>query len=31
MRKKLRPYIEFNDEPHLIAPMEDYDLWMAFF
>lgn len=21
----------FTDEPHLIAPMEDHDLWMTFF
>ena len=23
--------VVFSDEPHLIAPMEDHDLWMAFF
>jgi methylmalonyl-CoA/ethylmalonyl-CoA epimerase len=23
--------VAFIDEPHLIAPMEDHDLWMAFF
>src|SRR3712207_5110104 len=23
--------VDFVDEPHLIAPMEDHDLWMAFF
>jgi methylmalonyl-CoA/ethylmalonyl-CoA epimerase len=23
--------VEFVGEPHLIAPMEDHDLWMAFF
>jgi len=23
--------VQFIDEPHLIAPMEDHDLWMAFF
>ena len=23
--------VSFIDEPHLIAPMEDHDLWMAFF
>ena len=23
--------VEFIDGPHLVAPMEDYDLWMAFF
>ena len=23
--------VQFVDEPHLIAPMEDHDLWMTFF
>ena len=23
--------VEFVDAPHLIAPMQDHDLWMAFF
>jgi methylmalonyl-CoA/ethylmalonyl-CoA epimerase len=23
--------VTFIDQPHLIAPMEDHDLWMAFF
>ena len=23
--------VSFIDDPHLIAPMEDHDLWMAFF
>lgn len=23
--------VEFVDPPHLVAPMEDHDLWMAFF
>jgi methylmalonyl-CoA/ethylmalonyl-CoA epimerase len=23
--------VAFIDQPHLIAPMEDHDLWMAFF
>ena len=23
--------VAFVDEPHLIAPMEDHDLWMSFF
>lgn len=23
--------VSFEDEPHLIAPMRDYDLWMVFF
>jgi len=23
--------VKFEDEPHLIAPMPDHDLWMAFF
>ena len=23
--------VKFVDEPHLIAPMEDHDLWMTFF
>jgi len=23
--------VEFIDEPHLIAPMQDHDLWMVFF
>jgi methylmalonyl-CoA/ethylmalonyl-CoA epimerase len=23
--------VEFVDEPHLIAPMPDHDLWMSFF
>ena len=23
--------VSFVDEPHLIAPMEDHDLWMTFF
>jgi methylmalonyl-CoA/ethylmalonyl-CoA epimerase len=23
--------VQFIDDPHLIAPMEDHDLWMAFF
>ena len=23
--------VQFTDEPHLIAPMEDHDLWMTFF
>lgn len=23
--------VEFHDEPHLIAPMPDHDLWMVFF
>jgi methylmalonyl-CoA/ethylmalonyl-CoA epimerase len=23
--------VTFIDEPHLIAPMEDHDLWMTFF
>ncbi len=23
--------VEFLDEPHLIARMDDHDLWMAFF
>jgi len=23
--------VAFNAKPHLIAPMEDHDLWMAFF
>ena len=23
--------VTFEDEPHLIAKMEDHDLWMAFF
>jgi methylmalonyl-CoA/ethylmalonyl-CoA epimerase len=23
--------VEFGDEPHLVAPMPDHDLWMAFF
>jgi methylmalonyl-CoA/ethylmalonyl-CoA epimerase len=23
--------VAFSDQPHLIAPMEDHDLWMAFF
>jgi methylmalonyl-CoA/ethylmalonyl-CoA epimerase len=23
--------VEFIDQPHLIAPMEDHDLWMTFF
>jgi methylmalonyl-CoA/ethylmalonyl-CoA epimerase len=23
--------VAFTDAPHLIAPMEDHDLWMAFF
>jgi methylmalonyl-CoA/ethylmalonyl-CoA epimerase len=23
--------VKFADEPHLVAPMEDHDLWMAFF
>lgn len=23
--------VEFSDAPHLVAPMEDHDLWMAFF
>ena len=23
--------VDFVDAPHLIAPMEDHDLWMAFF
>jgi len=23
--------VVFTDEPHLIAPMEDHDLWMTFF
>ena len=23
--------VTFNDKPHLIAKMEDHDLWMAFF
>ena len=23
--------VEFIDPPHLVAPMEDHDLWMAFF
>lgn len=23
--------VEFIDNPHLVAPMEDFDLWMVFF
>jgi methylmalonyl-CoA/ethylmalonyl-CoA epimerase len=23
--------VVFSDEPHLIAPMPDHDLWMCFF
>src|SRR5580658_3128927 len=23
--------VDFTDEPHLIAPMPDHDLWMVFF
>ena len=23
--------VSFVDDPHLVAPMEDHDLWMAFF
>ena len=23
--------VDFIDEPHLVAPMEDHDLWMVFF
>ena len=23
--------VSFTDEPHMIAPMEDHDLWMVFF
>jgi methylmalonyl-CoA/ethylmalonyl-CoA epimerase len=23
--------VAFRTEPHLVAPMEDHDLWMAFF
>jgi methylmalonyl-CoA/ethylmalonyl-CoA epimerase len=23
--------VSFIDKPHLIAPMEDHDLWMTFF
>jgi len=31
-RRELRARgVVFTDEPHLIAPMEDHDLWMTFF
>ena len=23
--------MRFKDQPHLIAPLEDHDLWMTFF
>jgi methylmalonyl-CoA/ethylmalonyl-CoA epimerase len=30
-RKLQERGVEFTDQPHLTAPMEDHDLWMAFF
>ena len=32
MRRELQSRgVQFTDEPHLIAAMEDHDLWMTFF
>jgi methylmalonyl-CoA/ethylmalonyl-CoA epimerase len=31
VRELRRNGVEFLDHPHLIAPMEDHDLWMTFF
>ncbi len=30
-REFLARQVAFIDQPHLISPMEDHDLWMAFF
>lgn len=31
MRELQSRGVQFIDQPHLIAPMEDHDLWMVFF
>ena len=31
VRELERRGVTFTSKPHLIAPMEDHDLWMAFF
>ena len=31
MKELLARGVEFSDQPHLIAAMEDHDLWMVFF